>query len=376
MNTKLASSLHIDSGRGFRSAQRQVLYLVQGLQRRGHRVLLCCPKAGHLFRHATSLGIPTHPLTIRSGLDFPSTVRLARLFGEAQVSLVHTHDAASQSIARAAQGMSPDQAPQLGMVSSRHDLESEESLNQLQSAAPAVRWLAAAPRIRRHLEKLGVPSQQIDLVPHGVDLAEFADLQEEAADPWGLRQQPVSVIGTVSHLTRQKNVSMLLQAFSRLLETLPAAHLLVVGEGPQLRTLHKLCDTLGIAGKVTFAGAVESLRSIYASMDVYALASDGEISGHVLLDAMGAGVPIACTASAGILSVARHGTSALVVPPRDPQALADSMARLLQQADLARQVVGGAMEIAREYSVDRMVDRTLESYQKLAASPLNRSSAE
>jgi len=375
LNTKLPSSLHIDSGRGFRSTQRQVLYLIQGLRKRGGEVLLCCPKAGHLFRHAKAQGIPTHPLTIRSGLDFPSTVRLARLFAESPVDLVHTHDAASQSVARAAQGMSREQGPRFGLVSSRHDIDGEESLNQLQSADPSVRWLAAAPRIFKHLEKLGVPAAQIDLVPHGVDLETFADLRSESADPWGLRQGAGPVIGTVSHLSRQKNVSLLLQAFSRLLETTPTAHLLIVGEGPQLRTLRKLSDSLGIAAKVTFAGAVDDLRSLYASLDVFALTSDGEISGHALLDAMGASVPIICTASAGILSVARHGTTALVVPPRDAEALAESMARLLQQPDLTRSVVGGALEIARAYSVDRMVERTLESYEKLANNPRSGSSA-
>jgi hypothetical protein len=65
-----AASLHLDAGRDFRGGQRQVLYLVQGLQQRGQRVLLCCPQRTPLFEQASAAGIPCRPFTLRSGFDF------------------------------------------------------------------------------------------------------------------------------------------------------------------------------------------------------------------------------------------------------------------------------------------------------------------
>jgi len=365
VDATLPSSVHVDSGRGFRGAQRQVLYLLRGLQQRGARVLLCCPKAGSLYAHALQENIPTTALTIRSAMDFPSTVRLARLFGESQADLVHVHDAASHAVARAAQGMNPEQAPRYGLVRSCDDLEGNEALNRLQHGDRAVRWIARASRIRHQLENRGVPPQQIDLIPHGVDIDAFTRKPDAAADPWGVRQRARHVLGTVGHLTRQRNVSLLLQAFSRLRSVLPETHLLVVGGGPQTRTLQKLAQTLGLQEVVTFAGPVEDLPRVYAVLDAFVLSSDMENSGQVLLDAMAAGVPVVCTASAGVLGLARHGETALVVPPRDPQTLADSMARVLQDRELARSIADGARAVAQRHSIAQMTENTLETYGKL-----------
>lgn len=367
MNATLPSSLHVDSGRGFRSTQRQTLYLLRGLHRRGARVMLCCPKAGRLYQHAGEEGIPTAPLTIRSAMDFPSTVRLARHFGEWQPDIVHAHDAPAHAVARAAAGLNPEHAPHHGMVRSCDGEEDDEALNRLQNSDPQLRWHASAPRIRARLEQRGVPASQIDLVPHGVDLEAFADLPRTTPDPWGLRARGVRVLGTVGHLSRRRNVALLLQAFSRLRRRMPEVRLLVVGEGPQTRTLHKLAGSLEVVEEVTFAGAFDDLRAVYAVLDVFVLASDHEVSGRALLDAMAAGVPVVCTASAGVLGLARHGESSLVVPPRDAQTLADSVARVLQDAELAGAIAGGGLAVAQRHSLEQLTDNTLASYARLSA---------
>jgi glycosyltransferase involved in cell wall biosynthesis len=351
--------------------QRQVLYLLRGLQMRGADILLCCPKAGRLHQHAQELGIRTEALTIRSSMDFPSTVRLARLFSETRLDLVHAHDAASHTVARAAQGMNPDLAPDLGLVRSRYDLDDDEPVNRLQGLAGNVRWVASAARIRAHLETRGVPPQNIDVVPPAVDAVSLTALRRDAPDPWGLRQRGAVVIGTVGHLTRTRNVALLLQAFSRLRRSIERAHLLIVGAGPQTRTMQKLAATLQMQDAVTFAGAVDDLATVYATLDVFVLSSDMEISPQALLDPMAAGVPIVCTASAGVLALARHGVTSLVVPPRDAETLADSVARVLHEPELAQTIVRGGQALASQYSIERLTERILESYARLATTAGN-----
>ena len=68
-----------------------------------------------------------------------------------------------------------------------------------------------------------------------------------------------------------------------------------------------------------------------------------------------------------MLSLARHGTSALVVPPRDADALAQAMALVLQQPELASRLVDGARLVAEEHSVDHLVDATLAAYEQFGA---------
>ena len=109
---QVRASLHLDSGRDFRGSQRQLLDLLCGLRKRGQKVLLCCPRSGPLYAAAVRAGVPVHPLTLRSGHDFPSAVRLARVLASGEFDLVHAHDVPSFSVARAAQGLPPpDSSP-------------------------------------------------------------------------------------------------------------------------------------------------------------------------------------------------------------------------------------------------------------------------
>jgi glycosyltransferase involved in cell wall biosynthesis len=171
----------------------------------------------------------------------------------------------------------------------------------------------------------------------------------------------------VGSLSREKNHAMLLSTFARVRERHPDAHLLLVGEGPMRRVLERRAATLGITAHVTFAGHLDDVAPAYAAMHVFVLSSDTEGLCTSVLDAMSASVPVAATAAGGVLEIARHGESALVVPPRDPEALANSVARLLREPELAARLVEGGQRVARGHSIERMVEGTLAAYAHLAA---------
>ena len=147
----------MDAGRDFRGGQRQVLYLLQGLQRRGHRVLLCCPKHGPLRERAVEAGIPCHALTLRSGLDFASAVRLVRLVRDGDFDLVHAHDAHSHSIALAAQGIGRHRALADHLIVTRRSIgQTAGRLDRLKYTQPGVAYIAISNAVRDSLTRMGV----------------------------------------------------------------------------------------------------------------------------------------------------------------------------------------------------------------------------
>jgi len=360
------ASLHLDSGREFRGGQRQVLYLLQGLQKRGQRVLLCCPRQSVLHERAQAAGIPVQPLTLRSGLDFASSVRLVRLVREGGFDLVHAHDAGSHSIALAAQGIGRHPALTDRLVVTRRSVgQAAGRLDRLKYDRDGTLYLAISNAVRDSLLRLGVAPARILVVPSGIELRPPA--ARRADDPWELAARGLRVVGSVGHLTREKNHALLLDAFARAHKQLPDTHLVLAGEGPLRAALTRRAASLGVAPHVTFAGQVDDVGAVYASMSVFALSSDVEGLCTSLLDAMAMGVPCAVTAVGGVLEIARHGESALVVPPRDADALAGAIVRLLQQPDLAARVVEGGRRVAERYSIDRMVDGTAAAYDRVLA---------
>jgi hypothetical protein len=108
------------------------------------------------------------------------------------------------------------------------------------------------------------------------------------------------IVGNVGRLHPDKDQATLLRAFARALPQLPAeAQLVILGKGRLERTLRAQVESLGIAGKVRFLGQVPQAWQAFAAFDVFALSSDHEPFGMVLLEAMAAGVPVIATNCGG-----------------------------------------------------------------------------
>jgi glycosyltransferase involved in cell wall biosynthesis len=346
------------------------LYLLAGLRQRGHRVRLCCPRAGALFERAADAGIEVTPLTLRSGMDFPSAVRLARLGRDLDVDLVHVHDARSHAIGRIAQGLSSDGALADNLFVTRRSLGGPGGrLDRIKYAARGVRYIAISKAVRDSLLRLGVDPADVALVPSGVDVEHLAAARAAREDRWGLRARNRWVVGTVGELSREKNHVLLLEAFARFRTQQPDAHLVLVGDGALRAALERRARTLGLEDAVTFAGRLADPAPVIGSFDVFALTSDVEGLGTSLLDAMSAGVPVVTTAAGGVLDVARHGDSALVVPPRDVPALAGALQLIRDKPDLALQLVEGGRAVAARHGIDAMVEGTLAAYARLGRPP-------
>lgn len=362
-------SLHLDAGRDLRGGQRQVLALLTGLAARGLQAELGCPQRSPLFAAARAAGIRCRALTLRSGFDFPSAVRLARWVRDLDVDLVHVHDARSHGIARVAQGISRHRGLAANLFVTRRSLGAGTGgLDRLKYAAPGTHYIAISNPVRDSLLKLGVGPERVVVVPSGIDVGRFATLSRDADDAWGLRRRQAWVVGSVGELTREKNHALLLDAFARAARVIPAAHLLLVGDGPLRAQLERHAGALGLASQVTFAGRLADVTPAYAALSVFALSSDREGLCTALLDAMAAGVPVATTAAGGVLEIARHGETALVVATRDPAALAGALVLLHERPELAARLVAGAKAVAAAHSLDRMVEGTLEAYRRLGAS--------
>jgi glycosyltransferase involved in cell wall biosynthesis len=369
---KPVSSLHLDAGREFRGGQRQVLYLLEGLRQRGHRVLLCSPRQSPLHERAAAAGIPCAPLTLRSGLDFASAVRLVRLVRDGDFDVVHAHDAHSHSIALAAQGIGRHAALSRHLVVTRRSIgQAAGRLDRLKYGAPGTTYIAISNAVRDSLARLGVQASRVAVVPSGVA---SAPAPQSGDDAWGLAGRGLRIVGSVGRLTREKNHALLLHAYALVRRTHPDTHLLIAGDGPLRAALERRAGHLGIAPHVTFAGHVEDPASVYAALSLFVLSSDVEGLCTALLDAMGVGVPAVATAVGGVLDIARHGDSALVVPPRDAAALAGAVTRLLDQPDLAARIVEGGRRVAARHGVDRMVEGTLAVYGALTREPPPRES--
>jgi glycosyltransferase involved in cell wall biosynthesis len=170
------------------------------------------------------------------------------------------------------------------------------------------------------------------------------------------------VVGTVAALAPHKNHADLARAAAIVLARRPDVRFAWVGEGECRAELERLIGTLRIQNGVRLLGFREDAHALLAQFTLFALASYLEGLCTSLLDAQALGVPVVATAVGGIPDVVEHGRTGLLVPARDPAALAEAILATLDDPAGARRRAQEALKTVRSFSADAMVERTLQEY--------------
>lgn len=179
----------------------------------------------------------------------------------------------------------------------------------------------------------------------------------------------------IGRLSSEKAHIDLLSAFSHLQKTKTElkTRLVIVGDGPERKRLEAAARSYGISERLHFAGQISNVKPYYAAADVFALPSHSEGSPYVLLEAMSAGLTIVATSVGGVPEMVEDQESALLVPPRDPQAMAEAISSVLADARLARRLADKASAlITTRYSPENYVRSLVEIYRGIIASAAGR----
>lgn len=216
-----------------------------------------------------------------------------------------------------------------------------------------------------------VPSGRIRVVPNGIDSGAFspgeppAGLLRELELPDG-----AFVVGIVARLGEEKDHATLLRAVARLRSSRPEPplRLLVVGDGPLRSGLEALARDLGIADVVQFPGSRPDVPDLLRAMDVFVLPSLSEGFPNALLEAMATGLPVVASAVGGSREMVADGETGFLVPPQDPERLAERLALLWDDPHLRSETGRAARSfVADGFSYGRTVRRFEDLYDRLLA---------
>ncbi len=327
---------HVVCPDGMYGAERWILMLGRHLSRRGVPLVLVTigdsEGARDVHRRFAATGVPSVRLPYDAKLSPGAITGLRRLVREHGVDVLHTHEFKSDVF-----GWIATRGQPVKVVSTPHGWSSSEGIR---IAAYEVidraflRGFDGLYPLSRSLEAdllaRGYPRERVTLVENAVDDEPFEECwraREAAGFPASGR------VVFVGRVLEPKGVLELADAAARLRDR-PGFRLVIAGRGAAEEALRARVDTLGIGDRVEFAGYVEDVPALLRDADAIVLPSHSEGMPRVLMEAAAAGVAIVGTDIPGIRDLVEDGDGGLLVPVRDPAALADAIGRVLSDAAL------------------------------------------
>lgn len=351
----------MDLSTAWRGGQRQILWMGEGLERRGGRPIFALRPQAQLAKRARASGIevvhvdPTIP-------EFgPWTImRLRRLIARERVDILHPqggHDLALAAMASL--------GTRARVVFARRTTFSiRDNLGTRLKYARADRIISVSRAGVEALLGAGVDAERIEVIPSGIPLGrEVAPASPETLAQFGVAPGAPLVV-MVGAITSQKDPLTFVRAVAVARRAVPGIRALLVGEGIQRDEVEREIRALGLEDALRLTGFRSDSESFIAAGDVSCLSSATEGTPGVLLDALALGRPIAATAVGGVGEIVEDGVSGLLTPVGDADALGASIARILLDPALAERLSEAARIRARDFSIDRTVERTIAAYER------------
>jgi glycosyltransferase involved in cell wall biosynthesis len=344
-------------------AERVAFQLAEHLPRDRFEVAVCATRSvqSPWIEMLRDHGVRWFALGRRTTADVLPFVRLARLLRRERVDVVHSHMFGSNVwatvVGRAAR------VPVVVAHEHTWDYEGQplrRLLDRRLIGRHADAFVAVSDADRERMIAIeGVPAAKVRVMPNPFvpGAGGGGDLRAEL----GLGAD-VPLVGIACILRPQKAVEVLLDAFALVGAS---AHLVVAGDGACRPALERRADELGVAARTHFLGLRHDVGAILAGLDVAAISSDFEGTPLFALEAMAAGTPLVATAVGGLPSLLDG--AGVLVPPRDPAALAAALDRLLADRSECERLAAAASERVRGYAIDAVAERFGELYTELLA---------
>jgi glycosyltransferase involved in cell wall biosynthesis len=207
-----------------------------------------------------------------------------------------------------------------------------------------------------------------EVLVHGVDVASLAErrgARAEARTALGVHEGDL-VVGIVANLRAAKAYPVLLQAATRVVAAEPRARFVSMGQGPLAEEMATLRDELGLAERFRFLGFTPDPTRLMAGLDVLVLSSDVEGAPVSVMEAKALGLPVVATRVGGLPDMVDDGVDGLLVPRRDPDALARALLRVLGDDGLRASMAAASAASAVRYDASVAIGREDARYLELA----------
>lgn len=367
--------LHLISSGGIYGAEKMVVSLARGLERMGCHSIAAVFDNGRavsteVANYMREQNIEVVGLPCKGRIDWTTVERIQSWTRAYDISLLHSH------------GYKADIYTYLAARKLRCPIIATSHFWTRRTAALclyayldklALRRFdyvsAVSEAIKNEILAFGVPPEKVCVLNNGIDLTPFHNPNPSLRAELGT--DGMRIVGGVGRLVEQKGFDYLLSAIPTVVERFPKTMFVVAGEGTERARLEAMTSQLKIDAHVRFLGTRSDMPNVYASFDAFVLPSIDEGMPIALIEAMASAKPVVATRVAAVPRLITQNETGLLVPPRDPQALAEAICQLLANPVLCQRLSEAARtRVEEQFSAQAMAEGYLKMYHLLLPSPL------
>ena len=369
--------LHLYAGTRFWGPDRQLLQLYEPLRAEGVAMTTCV-----LYRHGPGLtevhplvararerGWPAEQINVQARLSWPAIQAIAHRVREEGFSVIHSHEYKSNLYGCLAARLAGARrvASVRGYTDHTWALRLYKRFDLLTlHAFDGV--IAVSEHLRQWLIRHGLPAARIVTAHDALDLALFtmnAATRAEVRSRFGI-SDPQFVVTTVGRLSPEKGHRCLLEAAQSILGEHPDARFMIVGDGPLRGQLEQQVRSLEINTAVIFAGYQVDVAGFLGASDLFVLPSLREGTPNALLEAMALAKPVVVSQVGGMLEIVKNGETGFLVPPQDPDSVAQAVLTLMRDPNQAAAMGRRARQvIEQDFNVQRLARQIAAVYDQV-----------
>lgn len=322
-------------------------------------------------KRSRELGLDYCEIRHRGRFDLSAFLKLRRIISDFRPDIVHSHDYKASFFSRVV-----TRKRHVRTVATSHGWTGSGFVEKnvyypgdrrvLRSFDHVI---AVSDDIRKTLIRGGVSPNRISVLLNGIskDFVASPRTRESVRRDFDLLEGDF-VLGAVGRIEHQKRFDLMLVAFQQVLQPIPHAKLLIIGEGSLRSSIQAQIAQMGLSGSCRMLGHCDDMPKVYKAFDMLVQSSDYEGTPTVIVEAMALGIPVVATNAGGTAQLAIPNEHALIVPCGDMNGLARAVVRAHQEPDeTQRRVVAARTRAETELTFERRTEKLTRLYESLSA---------
>jgi len=372
LENKLNLLLAINAAEGIGGGPIHVLILAKYLNKEKYNIFVTARKNGDFEKDVINAGAIPIDISFSRKFSLSVLIKYIKLLKKYRIQIIHSHGAPVSFYSRLARKFLEFPA----IITTYHiSIERITDINRFQKNIYKIvdrigsisddKIIAVSNAVKESLiSECWLPSCKIEVVYNGIDIPRFSGDTDgsKIIEELNLTSED-KIIGIVARLSHEKSHITLIKAMKKVIKDVPNVKLLIVGDGPLKVSLMRSVKKMKLNDFCFFLGIRKNIPEIISCLDVAVLSSVTEGLPISLIEAMTSGKCVVGTDVGGIPEVIDHGENGLLIPPNDPEKLAEALIYLLNNPDIAKKMGEKGIKIAKEeFSYQIMIKKIERIY--------------